>query len=159
LGPNGLAVPVDPERAYELTTPDGVVRLALPAHTFDRSVVLIVTRLPFGAGGGPFATTLPQYGPVFRATTYPAAHLTSAAAFDFAAALAGDHAPPKAAVGHLMGLCGQTPAGGPGSSPVTGPVIADASAVLAGSPSYALPPDLVRPVDPDTGTRGGSGSG
>jgi hypothetical protein len=160
LSPNGLAVPVEPGQAYELTTRDGVLRLALKPNTFDRSVVLLVTRVAAGPGGGPFATTLPQYGPMFRLTTFPAARRTADGTFDFAAALVGDRVPPKAAAAHLLPIFGQTsPSGGPAILATIGP----ASRLLAGSPGYMSGgyPDgnLPKPLMSDSSQQSGSTSG
>lgn len=159
LGPNGLAVAVDASSAYTLTTRDGVLRLELPAHTFDRNVLLVVTRVAAGPGGGPFATTLPQYTPMFRLTTFPAANRTPAGTIDFAVANVGNRAPPKAAVGQLMPIFGQT---SPAAGTWIAATIGRASQYYNGSPGYMRGPDgLVnpKPFIGDSTTTSGTSSG
>lgn len=162
LSPNGLAVPVDPASAYSLTTRDGVLHLELPAGTFTRGAVLVATRLPAaaGPGGGPFATTLPIYGPLYRLTTYPAAQRTGGGAIDLALALVGGSRPPKSAIGQLLPIFTQTEPPTPGAG--TRAVIGYGSRLLVGSPGYVTPPSVSitpKPFISDSSTQSGSTSG
>jgi hypothetical protein len=155
LGPNGLAVPVAPGQAYILKTRDGAFVLDVPANAFDRPTVLVATRVPFAtsAPGGPFATTLPVFGPMYRLTAVPAALRTGT--LDFGVAHGDDRAPPSAALGHLAPIFGNPSNVGIGGIRAT---IGLASRYYDGSPSYLDPPVRPRLPRPSSTPRGRGGS-